>query len=439
MLGKRGCWWPAAGLALGLLLAAGVGCAGWREGRFGSRRSSEELKAALGWVDQEAQSAGRSVVPTAELVDWAERSRQSRKPAAPSPPKNVLIISGGGAYGAYPAGVLYGWTQSGTRPEFDVVTGISTGALIAVAAFLGPSVDDEMREAYTTTSQDEVYRRHRFPKILFTESLADNAPLDRMLRRYATDERIRQVAAEHRKGRRLFIGTSDLDLRRGFFWDMGEIAARDTPEDRELFRKVLLASAAIPGFFPPVRIPVHVDGRWVVERHVDGGTTSSMFFAPPYVPPEERDNLPPTWLHGSNMYILVAGKLYPDPTPVKPRPMATARNAISTIIFDQTRSDLHKLFLLSVFTGMNYHLSVIPPEVPTPIDSTTFKPEEMSVMFEAGAEFGRRGERWRDSPPGAEAGEGGRYRAGVMLTDTGRFRPRAGATEVTFPPVIPKK
>ena len=408
------------------LVAAVLGCTGSGEDRLRrlrGERSTEVLKAAVGWTDPEAQSAGRSVVSTDELVEWAEKSRASRKPAVPSPTKNILIISGGGVFGAHPAGVLYGWTQAGTRPEFDVVTGISTGALIAVFAFIGPSVDCELRQAYTTVTDDDVYKRRRFPRFLLSESLADNTPLQRQIAYYATDDRIRQVAAEHHRGRRLYVGTSDLDLRRGIFWDLGAIAARDTPESRELFRKVILASAAIPGFFPPVRIPVTVDGQRYVERHVDGGTTSSMFFAPPYVPPEQRDTLPATWLHGSNMYILVAGKMYPDPTPVKSRSIAIAGNAVSTIIYDQTRSDLHKLFLLSVFTGMNYHLSVMPKDVPAPIESTSFKPEETRVMFDAGAEWARNHGKWRDSPPGNEPGEGGRFRSGTVLTDTGRYSP----------------
>jgi predicted acylesterase/phospholipase RssA len=432
---------PWGGLAL--LFAATLGCAG-SGCQFGRPdyplRSDAELKAAIGWVDPEAQSAGRDVVPTEDLVKFAEQVKAARRPAVPFPKKNILVISGGGAYGAYPAGVLFGWTESGTRPEFDVVTGISTGALIAVFAFLGPSVDCELREAYTTLSDDDVYRRRRFPFALTAESLTVNDRLARHIATYATRERIAQVAAEHRRGRRLYVGTSDLDLRRGIFWDMREIAGRGTPESDELFRKVLLASAAIPGFFPPVPIEVTVDGRRYVERHVDGGTTSSMFFAPPYVPPEQRDALPPNWLYDSNLYILVAGKVYPDPTPVKSRSLAIAGNAISTIIYDQTRSDLHKLFLLSIITGLNYNVSVMPKDLPAPIESTTFDPEQMTVMFEAGRYWALTDRKWRDSPPGAEPGEGGRYRGGTVLTDRGRRGQIGGPLPpIPFPPVVPEK
>ncbi len=383
-------------------------------------------------------ASGRSVIPPTELVAFANQARVTRKPAVPSPHKDILVISGGGVYGAYPAGVLYGWTQAGTRPVFDVVTGISTGALVAVFAFLGSSVDCELRQAYTTISDDDVYRKHRFPRALLSESLADNAPLVELLKRYATDERIRQVAEEHQKGRRLYVGTTDLDVRRGVFWDMGEIASKDTPQSRELFRKVLLASSAIPGFFPPVPIEVTVDGQRHVERHIDGGVSSSMFFAPPWVPPEERANLPLSWLHGSDLYILVAGKMYADPTPVKSRSLAIAGNAVSTVLYDQTRSDLHKLFLLSIVTGMNYNVSVIPKDLQSPIESTSFKPAEMTVLFEAGAEWARNHNKWRDTPPGGEPGEGGRYRGGVILTDNGR-RGMIGGDEGMIPAVVPKK
>src|SRR5262249_13529646 len=152
--------------------------------------------------------------------------------------------------------------------------------------------------------------------------------------------------------------------RRSIVWDMGAIACQGTPEACDLFRKILLASGTIPGFFPPVRIPVTVDGVCHVERHIDGGTRSSMFFVPPYVPPEARATLPPNWLQGSDLYIMVAGKIYPDPGAVRPRTFAIVSKAVSTVIYDQTRSDLHKLFLVSVLTGMNYNIVAIPKELP---------------------------------------------------------------------------
>jgi hypothetical protein len=433
--------------ALGLLLIAGaIGCSGPvglrdlfpRHGR--RERTTEELKASVGWLDPEAQGAGRSTLRPEELLVFAERSRASVKPPVPYPRKTILVVTGGGSYGSYQAGVLVGWTATGTRPQFDVVTGVSTGALLGAFAFLGPAEDVELQRCYTTLRDRDIYRRNRLVPSLLSESFADTAPLAKLIEQLATNDRIRQFAMEHQKGRRFYVGTTDLDARRAIVWDMGAIAARDTPESRELFRKVLLASASIPGFFPPVRIPVTVDGRRYVERHIDGGTTSSMFFAPPWVPPEERHKLPPGWLHGSDVYILVAGKMYPDPMWVKPRSIAIAGNAVSTVVYDQTRSDLHKLFLLSTMTGMNYNVSVIPREVQSPLESTTFDPKEMSRLFGAGYQWAVSGLRWRITPPGYEPGEGAKYRAGTALTDVGIGAPEGILGPPCSPvPVVPEK
>ncbi|MDY3556878.1 patatin-like phospholipase family protein [Gemmata sp. JC717] len=431
---------PALALALALLAVA-LGCsspstvgdrlAPFRKHGVRAERTKEELKASVGWLDVAAQEAGRSTISTAELLAFADKSRAAARPAVPSPKRNILVVTGGGSYGAYPAGVLVGWTATGTRPEFDVVTGISTGALLGAFAFLGPGEDAELQRCYTTLRDRDIYKRNRIIPSLLSESLADSGPLAQVIAETANDARIARFAAEHAKGRRYYVGTTDLDARRAVVWDMGAIAARNTPESRELFRKVLLASAAIPGFFPPVRIPMTVDGRRYVERHIDGGTTSSMFFAPPYAPPGHEP--PPGWLHGSNLYVLVAGKLYPDPSPVKPRTFAIASNAVSTVIYDQTRSDLHKLFLLTAMTGMTYNVSVIPPEINSPLESTKFDPKEMSRLFCAGAEWAQSGPNWRITPPGYEPGEGAKYRSGTALTDTGR---NAG-TGILGPPVSP--
>jgi hypothetical protein len=421
---------PGSVIALGLaLIALVIGCTGPGEQHHSIRRlirrgerTTDELRASAGWLDVEADEAGRTLLRTEDVYAFAERSRAAVKPPVPFPRKTVLLVSGGGSYGAYPAGVLVGWTATGTRPEFDVVTGVSTGALIGAFAFLGPSEDCDLQRSYTTLRNENIYRLNRLLPALLSESFANTRPLARLIDELATDDRICRCAVEHQKGRRFYVGTTDLDARRSIVWDMGAIASRGTPESRELFRKVLLASASIPGFFPPVRISVTVDGRKYVERHIDGGTTSSMFFVPPWVPPGEREKLPPGWLYGSDMYVLVAGKMYPDPAPVKPRSIAIASSAISTIIFDQTRGDLHKMFLLSTMTGMNYNVSVIPRNVQSPLESTDFDPVEMKRLFSAGYEWAASGTRWRNTPPGFEAGEGAKFRTGTVLTDTGLGR-----------------
>ncbi len=409
---------PRAILALATLGVL-IGCAGKRASldKMRGERSTQELQDSIYWIDPAAHTASRSAITDQELLEFAARSRAAVKPPQPFPHKSVLVLSGGGSYGAYPAGVLVGWSAAGTRPQFDVVTGISTGALIGTFAFLGSSEDQELQRCYTTLRDVDVYRRHGLLRSLFSESVADTKPLARRIADLATDERIARCAIEHQKGRRFYVGTTDLDTRRSVVWDMGAIATRGTPESRALFRKVLLASASIPGFFPPACIHVTVDGRPYVERHIDGGTTSSMFFAPPPFSADQPDHPPRGWLHGSDMYVLVAGKLYPDPKPVKPRAIAIASTAISTMIYGQTRSDLNKLFVISAVTGMNFNVSVIPAELDTPLESTTFSPGEMTRLFNAGYEWASQGPRWRATPPGFELGKGVKYRAGPVLTD----------------------
>src|SRR5262249_1149215 len=156
-----------------------------------------------------------------DTLAFADRARAAAKPPVPYPKKNVLVVSGGGSYGAYPAGVLVGWTATGTRPEFDVVAGVSTGALIGAFAFLRSSEAAEPQRVYQTLRNEDIFRRNRIIPAIFSESIADSAPLARMIDRMVTEERFRRCAEEHRKGRRFYVGTTDLDARRGIVWDMG--------------------------------------------------------------------------------------------------------------------------------------------------------------------------------------------------------------------------
>jgi hypothetical protein len=435
---------PGPIIVLGMVvLATVIGCTGsglLTRNPVKGERSLEDLRAAGGWYDIDAQNAFRETIRNEDLSEFASQSRAARKPAIPVAQKNILILTGGGSYGAYPAGVLVGWSESGTRPVFDVITGTSTGALIGSLVFLGPAYDAELRRVYTCITNDDLYRKRRFLSSILSDSLADSAPLARLIANSITDERVKLMAEEYRKGRRFYVGTSDLDTRRSVIWDVSAMAARDTPGDRELIRNVLLASTSIPGFFPPVRIPITVDGVRHVERHIDGVTSSSMFFAPPWVPPEQRASLPAGWLYGSDLYILVAGKLYADPSPVKARTVAIASQAVSTILYDQTRGDLQRMFLLSILTGMNYNVSSIPEDLTAPDSSTDFKPEEMGPLFEAGVAWARNNRKWRATPPGYERGEGAKYRSGTVLTDTGRRTAVAPPGSEGVPvPVIPEK
>ncbi len=193
---------------------------------------------------------------------------------------NYLALSGGGADGAFGVGMLVGWTEAATRPEFDVVTGISTGAMIAPFAFLGSSYDRTLKEAYTTHEPWTIVREGGLSTILGEAALVDNSLLVGLIDQYVTPEVLSAVAREYRRGRRLYIGTTELDAQRPVVWDMGAIAIQGDANALRLFRKVLIASTSIPSVFPPVLFSVHRDGSTYDEMHVDGGVTREVFLFP---------------------------------------------------------------------------------------------------------------------------------------------------------------
>jgi len=199
----------------------------------------------------------------------------------PLPVAEFLALSGGGDNGAFGAGLLIGWTAAGNRPQFKAVTGISTGALIAPFAFLGPAYDAQLKEVYTNTSPKDILKRRGLISAIFKDAMADNAPLFNLMKQYINKEMLAAIAAEYEKGRLLLIATTDLDAQRAVIWNMGKIAASGHPNSLELFQRILLASAAIPAVFPPTLIDVEAEGKSYQEMHVDGGAMAQVFLYPP--------------------------------------------------------------------------------------------------------------------------------------------------------------
>jgi predicted acylesterase/phospholipase RssA len=192
-----------------------------------------------------------------------ERATLGISDKAPLPPAYFLAVSGGGDNGAFGSGLLNGWSATGTRPQFKMVTGVSTGALIAPFAFLGPAYDAQLREVYTTMTPDRVFRQRGYPAALFDDAMADTSPLAMLIAKYANQDLLDAIAAEYRKGRLLMIGTTNLDAQRPVIWNIGAIAA-----------------SGRPGAFQPAMIDVEVDGVEFQEMHVDGGAISQLFLYP---------------------------------------------------------------------------------------------------------------------------------------------------------------
>jgi Patatin-like phospholipase len=218
-----------------------------------------------------------------DLLQAGAKERQARARAGatgPLPTASFLGISGGGDNGAFAAGLFNGWTAAGNRPEFKLVTGVSTGALIAPFAFVGPKYDGLLREFYTGVTPKDVLEQRSILAALTDDAMADNAPLRRLVRKVMTAELMQEIAAEHAKGRILLVATTNLDARRPVIWNLTKIAASGHPHILELIQDLMVASAAIPGAFPPTMVEVEVDGRRYQEMHVDGGASAQVFVYP---------------------------------------------------------------------------------------------------------------------------------------------------------------
>jgi hypothetical protein len=379
-----------------------------------------ELSRASGLVQLGPGDDNPVVSETDLLRAFAERARTSHTGEPPLRSAKYLALSGGGMYGAYTAGVLSGWTATGTRPCFDVVTGVSTGALIATFAYLGPEYDPPMVQLYTSITDRDVYRRRPKPAILWSDAAADSAPLRDLINSHVDDNLLCAVARVHASGRRLYVGTTNIDTRRLVIWDMGAIASSGRPDAKELYRKVLLASASIPGFLPPVPIEVEVNGRRFTELHVDGGATTGVFLRAATLN-LDRDAVQAGRqpLAGSDAYVIVAGKLYSDAVCTERRALRIGEGGLQSVVYSQTRGELFRIYTLCQLGGMNFHLAAIPEDFPTSTNGMSFDPREMRRLYEAGYAAATGGRAWRDTPPGAEPHEQTRPRTGTQFLAPG--------------------
>jgi|JRYD01.1.fsa_nt_gb predicted acylesterase/phospholipase RssA len=318
--------------------------------------------------------------------------------------RDILTLSGGGSDGAFGAGLLIGWTERGDRPHFDYVTGISTGAMMAPLAFLGSKYDPQLKEAYTTLSDDDVASTQIFSAVIgAADSLVDTTPLKGLVAKYMTVEMLREIAEEHRKGRILMIGTTNLDAQRSVVWDIGAIAASGSPDALALIRQIILASAAIPGAFPPVEISVTVDGKLYQEMHVDGGVTRQVFLYPPGYTPKAVDKAI-GWKIKRRVYIIRNSKIDPEFAVTKDQLLPIASRSISTLIKTQGIGDLYQIHTTAKRDGVDYNLAYIPSDFDA-VAKSGFDKTYMNSLFKRGYELGRAGYPWHKVPPGFEPAE----------------------------------
>ncbi len=259
------------------------------------------------------------------------------------PPIAMLAISGGGDNGAFAAGFLNGWTKEGTRPQFKLVTGVSTGALIAPFAFLGPAYDKKLKELYTSISSKDIAKKRSILAVVTNDAMADNTPLKNLVKKAIDQAVLDAIAAEDAKGRMLLIGTVDLDARRPVIWNITKIAASRRPGSLELAQSLLIASSAIPATFPPVMINVEVGNKKYQEMHVDGNTAAQVFVYPAAVRLKEVAET--VGVHRERkLYLIRNARLDPEWAQVERRTLPIAAQAISTLIQYQGIGDLYRIY-----------------------------------------------------------------------------------------------
>ena len=337
-----------------------------------------------------------------DVADTWTRERkwlqEQGKAAKGLPVSNLLALSGGGGKGAFGAGLLNGWSEHGSRPEFLLVTGISTGALIAPFAFLGQKYDEVIKTLYTNTKRSDIVKERNLLALFNTDAMADTEPLRLLIEKTIDNRFMGAVAAEYLKGRELWISTTNLDSRKTVIWNMTKIAASKHPNALNLFHDVMIASAAIPGAFPPVMIDVEVDGKIHSEMHVDGGAMSQVFVYPPNIDLGELSE-EGKGVRERNLFVVMNARLDPEWAETERRVLSIAGRAISSMIQTQGIGDLYRIYITSVRDGVKFNMAFIPEDFKYPYRED-FDTEFMRALYKTGYEMAAKGYLWHHTPPG---------------------------------------
>lgn len=311
-------------------------------------------------------------------------------------PYDILAIAGGGANGAFGAGFLCGWSQAGTRPNFKLVTGISTGAIIASLAFLGPDYDHLLREIYTTISTLNVFNTRNVISWLWNESFADTGPLEKLIGKYADEAHLQAIAKAHANGRRFYVATANLDAQRLVVWNIGAIANSNHPKALDIYKKIMLASVSIPCIFPPVFFDVQVAGRLYDEMHCDGGMITDAFvcdFMLHFPTVEKKDDQP-----GNSIYIIRNDKIKPSPEQVSRSLSKITRRALSTLNKAHGEDHLHCIYAITQRNHFDFNYVGIPDNCVLP-DKLTFDKKQMNKLFDLGVKLAKSGYDFYKTPP----------------------------------------
>ena len=348
------------------------------------------------WVDIEIESMVR------EARRGNIRRQQHRKKRGKHgrpPPASFLALSGGGDNGAFGAGLLVGWTKAGNRPHFTTVTGVNTGALIAPFAFLGPKYDAALREVFTQSSPKDIFKKRPMTAALFDDAMADSSPLLKTLGKYANQEMLREIAAEYKKGRFLLIATTNLDARQPVIWNIGSIAASGHPGALNIIKRIMVASAAVPGAFPPVMFDVEANGKKYQEMHVDGGATTQIFAYPANADVRKLVKEGVIERRKRTLYLIRNARLDAQWASVERRTLSIAGRAISSLIHSQGVGDLYRIYLTTRRDGIDFQLAYIPSSFKQ-VHKEEFDTAYMRKLFDLAYRMSSKGYPWQSIPPG---------------------------------------
>jgi predicted acylesterase/phospholipase RssA len=341
------------------------------------KQKGKDQNVRTAFTAEEQAAAVIPDIPDARV--WGDTDADFRKilPTAEGP---WLALSGGGADGAFGAGLLIGWSQSGKRPDFAMVTGASIGALIGPYAFLGPKLDDQLKDNFTSITAADVFEDRATP-----ESLFDSWPLKRLIEKRVTPEMLAAIAAEHRKGRRFVVATTNIDAGRRVLWNMGAIAARGDDKSLKLFRDVLLASSSIPGFFQPVAIEVEANGKKFQELHLDGTITSPFFVAPEATLAAADARLPT-----NQIYVIVNSKVSSDFSMADRKVNSILGRTIGVALVTGIKAELLLMRATAQRLGVNMNIAHV-PEGFSEVNRGLFDHIYMEALFKYGAEQAMKG------------------------------------------------
>lgn len=310
-------------------------------------------------------------------------------PVGPDGQQDFIALSGGGSNGAFTAGLMKGWSETGARPDFEVVTGVSTGALAAPFVFLGSDYDDELAEAYTGGAAAGLLQS-RGLSALIGSGIYKPGPLRALVERFVDADLLRAVAAEYAKGRVLLVATTDLDSQRGVSWDLGAIATQDTPEALELFRSVLVASASIPGAFPPVLIRSDNAGLEFQEMHVDGGVTTPFLGVPETL---WSFHEPSNTLRGARFYVVVNGRTNPTFGITQDTPQGVLGRSLDILLRASLLTTLAGNKAFADRNDLFFRYAALPDD--SEASALDFSVASMSAVYEVGRQGAISGDAWR--------------------------------------------